>query len=258
MNNFLPKNYEAPKANSGYMRFQKGENKFRILSEPILGWIDWKDNKPIRYRYSDEKPEAFNESKPVKHFWAMIVWDYLDARVKILEITQATVRDSLMELIRDKDWGDPYHYDIKVIKSGEEKTTKYSVNPLPHKPVSYQIKDAFKAVPIDLEALFEGADPFQCIPQHATAGIFEKAPSALQDRSAHVPEGMTLLETLKEALGVDGIATDRLEEWVAARAVTKNQSPDKVIQTCLGEKMLPKFKESYREWLGTLEVEVPF
>ena len=53
---FLPEGYEAPQGTGNYMKLQSGENKFRILSKPIIGWLDWKDNKPHRFRMK-ERPE---------------------------------------------------------------------------------------------------------------------------------------------------------------------------------------------------------
>ena len=60
----------------------------------------------------------------------------------------------------DTDWSDPYHYDIKITKSGKGKETEYSVNPVPHKPLDPYIKQQFMETPCNLEALFDGNDPF--------------------------------------------------------------------------------------------------
>src|ERR1700689_4101246 len=133
MHNFLPENYEAPRAGGFYMKLQKGENKIRIMSQPILGWEDWTpDKKPIRYEM-DKKPEkSFDPEKPAKHFWAVIVWNYKEEAIQILQINQAGVRKGIEMLCNDSDWGAPYFYDLKIIKTGEDKNTKYQVNPLPH------------------------------------------------------------------------------------------------------------------------------
>jgi len=39
--------------------------------------------------------------------------------------------------------------------------TKYNVTPCPNKPITQEIKAAYEAKPIYLEALFHNADPFQ-------------------------------------------------------------------------------------------------
>jgi hypothetical protein len=170
---FLPQEYQAPKSNSNYVRLQEGENRLRILSKPVLGWEDWLNNKPLRFAYDKKPAKAIDPKKPVKHFWAMIVWNYEAEAIQILSITQATIRSNIEALCKDKDWGAPYFYDIKIIKSGEGTDTEYMVNPLPHKPVSMEIQQAFKEKRCNLEAFLECQDPFAEWPKY-TPGIFTK------------------------------------------------------------------------------------
>jgi len=172
---FLPEDYEAPRVGGYYMKLQQGENRIRILSQPILGWEDWSaEGKPIRFAY-DKKPEkAINPAKPVKHFWAFIVWNYKDEQIQILQVTQAGVRKGLEALSKDADWGAPFFYDIKIIKEGEEMKTKYMVNPLPHKPTALHIIESFNARPCYLEALYQNEDPFATHWGKKTPGIFTK------------------------------------------------------------------------------------
>jgi hypothetical protein len=157
---FLPPDYDPPKSGGNYMKFQDGENKFRILSPPILGWEDWKDKKPYRFPMN-EKPDApMVHGEKIKHFWAFLVWNYSEDVVQILQIVQKSVQDGIRSLTQDDDWGDPYGYDIKVTKKGKGLDTEYSVNPVPHKKISKEIQDAVDAKPCDLKALFTGDDPF--------------------------------------------------------------------------------------------------
>jgi hypothetical protein len=159
---FLPPSYEAPKPTSQlYLRLQDGENRIRILSRPIFGWEDWSiDRKPIRYEMANKPAKPVDSSKPMKHFWAFIVWNVIEEQIQIMQITQATIRSSLESLSKDSDWGSPYEYDVKIIKKGEKMDTEYTVNPAPHKPVSQEILKAFAERPIQLEALFLNLDPF--------------------------------------------------------------------------------------------------
>jgi len=159
-NDFLPDNYVAPKGNSNYMKFEKGENKFRILSRPMMGWLDWQDKKPLRFSMSAKPDKPVDANKPIKHFWAMIVWNYLKEEIQILEITQKSVQSAIEQLAKDADWGNPFSYDIKVIKEGDGMDTEYTINPVPHKPINAEILEAFKAKPCFLGALYQGADPF--------------------------------------------------------------------------------------------------
>lgn len=172
---FLPENYESPKAaNAGYMKLQDGENRIRILSAPILGWEDWTlEKKPIRFRYSEKPTSSIDPKKPVKHFWAMIVWNYNEQKIQILEITQATIRKCLEKLCKDPDWGAPYFYDIKICKEGQNVDTEYTVNPISPKPVAEQIIDQFNSNPCNLEALFDNGDPFSREWARTTPGVFK-------------------------------------------------------------------------------------
>jgi hypothetical protein len=114
----------------------------------------------------------------VKHFWAMIVWNYKEERIQIFHVTQATIRAAIMSLSENEDWGAPYFYDIKITKRGEKVDTEYSVIPSPKKPLPESIRQAFHAKPCDLEALFTNQDPFGSNPANGfTPGIFEEKAS---------------------------------------------------------------------------------
>jgi hypothetical protein len=165
MSEFLPKGYEVPKAPSDYMKFEDGKNKFRILSAPLMGYMYWtNDKKPVR------QPEPFKgvpedakleegKFKP-KHFWALVVWNYQDARIQILELTQASIQGPIQDLAANEDWGDPREYDITVSKSGKLLDTEYSVIPSPKTAVPTDAHAAYREARINLEALYEGKDPF--------------------------------------------------------------------------------------------------
>ena len=171
--NFLPSDYEAPKSNSPYMKLEDGENRFRVLSLPILGWEDWEDKQPKRFRLHSKPEKSIDPLKPFKHFWAFIVWNYPANRIQILEITQASIRKRLEALSKDQDWGSPFAYDIKITKSGQAKDTEYVVNPCPQRPVDPSVKDAFSATPIDLEELFRGGEPFVAKGAYRTKAFWE-------------------------------------------------------------------------------------
>lgn len=160
-NGFLPEGYEAPQTSNQYMKFEKGDNKFRILSKPILGWLDWKEKKPLRFR-QHEKPEApVDPAKPVKHFWAMVVYNYKMGKVQVLEITQASIQKAIQDYSKSEDWGNPMEYDINIIKKGEDKNTEYTIQAIPPKPLGEAIKVLYQSIGvINLDALYEGGDPF--------------------------------------------------------------------------------------------------
>jgi hypothetical protein len=164
MDNFLPDAYEVPSSSGNYLKFDQGENRFRILSKPVIGWEDWKDKKPLRF-HMDSKPEKpVDPKKPVKHFWAMVVWNYKLGRIQILEITQSSIQKAIKALAADEDWGDPLAYDIKVSRTGEGMETEYQINPAPHKPIAEEIVEQQSTVKVNLDSLFEGKDPFSDTP----------------------------------------------------------------------------------------------
>lgn len=161
----LPDNYEVPTAEGGYMRFEEGENKFRVLSEPILGNEYWTDTdggrKPNRFRMSEPiDVSKVPDPAQIKHFWAMVVWNYKANRLQVLEITQKTIQQAIAAYDRNPDWGDFRDYDLTVVRKGEGLNTEYQVMASPQKQISDEIKEAYKSAKINVEALFDNADPF--------------------------------------------------------------------------------------------------
>ena len=164
---FLPKDYKAPKSDSNYMRFEEGENKFRILSDAIVGWEGWKTEddgtkRPIRIPADETlNVDDVDEEDKIKHFWAFVVWNYAQEKIQILEVTQRGIQKSLNALERSKDWGDIKTFDILVTRSGKTmQDTEYSTNPVPPKPIDREIVKKYEEMQIDLNALFKGDDPF--------------------------------------------------------------------------------------------------
>jgi len=166
----LPKDYDVPNAESGYMKLIGPENRFRMLSEPIIGNEYWTEmdgeRKPVRKRLNetimigDLGFDKWGNPERVKHFWAFIVWNYQVKKIQILEITQRSILLALSALDRSKDWGDLRNYDIVVTRKGELLETQYSVRPSPKKPLHPKIKELYNDVKIELEALYRGDDPF--------------------------------------------------------------------------------------------------
>lgn len=159
--NFLPNDYNVPAGASKYMKFKQGSNKFRILGSPVLGYEGWKDKKPVRIRMGESfGPDQIDKLEEAKHFWAMPVWNYDDEKIQILEITQKTLQRTLRALSKDPEWGNPLDYDVVVVREGEGMDTEYQLIPSPPKPVLESITEAYNALFINVEALFDGGDPF--------------------------------------------------------------------------------------------------
>ena len=169
---FLPQGYEAPKSDGGaYTKIDLGENKFRIMSSAITGYLFWSlvngKKKPIRSKdhpgFSPAGIIIDSNGKPdrVSHFWAFIVWNYAKARLEVFEMTQVSLREKLGILAADEDWGDPTEYNIKITKSGSNLETKYDLIGSPQRVAPPQEAiAAFAAREIDLTVLYTGGDPF--------------------------------------------------------------------------------------------------
>jgi len=166
---FLPEGEKEPEV-SNYMKFEDGENRFRVLSSAVVGMEYWVEEgnkrKPVRKHMDENIPmdelgiDKWGNQEQPKYFWAFVVWNCKAERFQILEITQATVRKPIKALTTNKKWGDPKEYDIVVTKTGQEKLTEYQVTPDPKEKIDKAIETAYKATTINLEALFTGDDPF--------------------------------------------------------------------------------------------------
>lgn len=168
MNSFLPDGYEVPKQSGGaYMKLKQGANKFRILSAPIIGWEYWtQERKPVRAkeRWSTIPVDADISGERgwnPKHFWAFVVWNFEDKQVQILQLTQSTILSALQELVQSEEWGDPRHYSITINRKGEKLDTEYSVVPSPAKETPPDILKQYQDKKINLNALYEGKNPFE-------------------------------------------------------------------------------------------------
>lgn len=158
MNDFLPENYDLPQGN--FAKIEAGENRFRILSKPVIGWLDW-DNEKKCHRFTNEnKPAKPLGDSPVRHFWAMKVYNYGSKAVQILEITQKGLMSSIMACAKDPDWGSPLNFDIKITRKGDGKNTEYEFMPCPKKDLAPEIKQFADSVYCYLPSIFTGDDPF--------------------------------------------------------------------------------------------------
>lgn len=162
---------EISKESSGSGRYInpariEGEKRLRFFGAGITGHSAWTtDGKPIRW---EKKPAALPENIApdmsgrvgTKRFLAGLVYDYEAQDFKILEITQKTLLDQLFKFIKDEDYGDPQGYDIKLSKTGEGIKSEYTLVAAPPKSVSKEVATAFEAVNCNLNALFDGDDPW--------------------------------------------------------------------------------------------------
>ena len=167
-----------------YMKLQPGANQFRIVGSfedgtNIQGMLGWSTNdegkrQPHRWRVGEDAPRTFEE-RP-KEFFAMLVWNYKESRIQILELTQKRLKEDLLALASDKeDWGDPRKYDITITKSGEGLETTYAMTPKPPKKRADGINEAVKNLKANLTALYDGGDPFEDTPAPVQEPVQEEA-----------------------------------------------------------------------------------
>jgi|TARA_R100000234_G_scaffold60073_1_gene36397 hypothetical protein len=148
----LEPTYDVPGGgDSTFMRLQKGENRFRFLGKPVMGYQYWQDDKCIRIKEASEAPTG---EKP-QHFWEMPVW--CDNMVKVLSITQKTVQKALKDLDGNSEWGNLATYDVIVNRTGDGMETSYTTTPCPKSQLEDVAKQAYAEFKKDYkpEAIFD-------------------------------------------------------------------------------------------------------
>ena len=87
------------------------------------------------------------------------MWNYQDKMVQILEITQATIQRA-MKIKIDNRQGDAMGYDFIITKTGDGLQSEYDIDTGNPEPVTSDAMVEFTKKKINLEALFDGGDPF--------------------------------------------------------------------------------------------------
>ena len=186
--------FSKPPASAGTARYFKPQTgaptKVRIIGQHIEGWLYWTaDNHPRRLR---ERPATMpddirvsvesEQPEQVRNFWAIPIYNHAIGAVQIWEVTQVTIMRQLYNLATS-EWGDPTAYDLRVERSDAGRRTTYAVTAMPPGPLSAQAKAIVAAAPVNLQALFDGADPFAskatATTTAADAPPFNNRPSAI-------------------------------------------------------------------------------
>jgi hypothetical protein len=147
-------------------------HRFRFIGEGITGHEAWTvDNTPRRWELKpSELPEDIrpdeNGNRTCRPFLAGIVWDYSDKSLKVMQITQKTLLQSIHNYLCEEDYAqishEKYGYDIKITREGEKLNTKYTLLNMAPKPLAEEIKAAYDAESdrIDLQKLFTNDEVF--------------------------------------------------------------------------------------------------
>jgi len=164
--------YEVPKGDSKYLKFEKGQTKFMPMDSAIIGYQYWtNDSKPMRLKEQPEKlstlPNIRQEddgSYKLQHFWAFPVVDAKDGKVKVLEITQKGIQGDIRNYATNEEWGNPVQkYTFTVSKTGEKFETKYTTMANPAKDLPKEWSEAWneaKKNGFDITRLYTNGDPF--------------------------------------------------------------------------------------------------
>ena len=185
-----------------YMRLQSGSNRLRLVTKPFQYWVHkWKEEgmqgfgeKVYCSKFhgscaccdTEAQENDGGRTKP-KRRWFTGVIDRKTGTYKILDMGVA-IYQSVQDLSRDEDWGDPSQYDIdvKVNKNGGA-TGYYKCHPKPKTPMSdddIKIKQG-----VDKEALKR-----KCLPptpegvDKRLAGIRAKIRGKVAPEAPEVPE----------------------------------------------------------------------
>lgn len=170
-NDILPEGYETPSSGGNYMKLETGDNEFRAMSKPIMGWIYWDVNgKPVRINAGPKAKPVVDLAlikadkqgkKDLKFFWAFVVYNIKTGTIQILELTQSSIQKGIAEFLMSPKWGSYYGYDINLKKIMTGDKTSYQVLTNPPAPITDEAKKAFTdRGKINLAAMFASQDPF--------------------------------------------------------------------------------------------------
>lgn len=249
----LPQGFEKLKKENGYWKtseFLEGDNKLRIVGEIICGWLEWDDGKPRRYRSHEKPATPINPEKLPEAFWAMQVWDYRRESLFILEIKQSGILKALTALELDNDWGDLNGYDIKVTKTGSGMKTRYSVSPLPHKPLSNAQLAAIEANPVNLEALYVGGNPFGSAGAVSSQGASPRATHNVSVAEVVRNTFGSPREELRERMEASGVDGSFLDAYLTSLANLKGQSEDAIIKSVMKPELAERFRGAYAKFVA--------
>jgi len=160
--------------------------RFAILSEsPLEGVELWfnKNDGGMTKRITPSWPDpdliadlekqvngtlTVRDGKPaIKSCSAFFVWNYDNERVEVFSANQKTLLAEIERLTSDEDYQDLSQWDLKITRRGTGTDTKYSVDMVPTRRSNTAVAkavinawDAACTAGADLEALYEGGNPF--------------------------------------------------------------------------------------------------
>lgn len=246
-----------------YWNFAKrpeGKYRMRIFGPMITGWEDWTvdgykdDGKPkkvpIRTRANDKRP-PINPKKPPQEFWALPVWVYNTKKVYLWILKQTSIMNALREFEADEDYGDINGYDIVVKRKKVGDKMTYRTNAmLPKSPIPDDIMEFYRAMPMRLEALYEGKDPFEDLDAPATEIVPPSTVCIENPDDEEEDDELVTLEMFASRLVKDGIDTAKLEEYLDKLAKEKQKTQAQIINFFWLEYAYPGFCQGYKSYIA--------
>jgi hypothetical protein len=91
----------------------------------------------------------------------MKVWNHTTGQVEVFQTSKKVIKSQILNLARDPDYGALSGYDLKIKRTGDKMETVYTVIPTPPKPLDQEIQEKADDTYVNIEALFEGKNPFE-------------------------------------------------------------------------------------------------
>lgn len=171
----LPTDTRGEAAGSGFFKAEQGQTEVMLVDSVVTGYQAWMLDGSCK-----KQPEVFEEpiegirKKKIKDkdgnvtgeedekqqfYWAVALYNFETKQFEVAQFTQKGIRDELLGLQNNKNWGDPVgNYTITIEKSGEGLQTRYKVTANPaekRKDELKEIMEQYKASPINVaEVLF--------------------------------------------------------------------------------------------------------
>jgi hypothetical protein len=158
-----------------YTSWNDGLNKILIVDPRVVtGYQYWtKNDGPKRQRevfdtplpddaQTQKNPKTDEEEqKRQQFFWTLVIYNFESKKFEICQVTQKGIRDDLLALQENEDWGDPVgQYTIAVNRKNENGNVGYSANGNPVKEATKkeiaEIMEAYKGQEIDPERAMFG------------------------------------------------------------------------------------------------------
>ena len=178
---FFKNNYERSESASGsYLRIEPNETcTLRIITAPVEGMQVFENQKPVRWAFGDDVPEAVGrvDERP-RPFAALGVWHYEAGSAKIWMCSTKSVLLDLQQIVEIE--GHPFEYDVQVIRKGARLDTRYFTKVVRREEAEDIVKAAADhyAKEVDLSKLYTGENPFENKPQNTINGQDKKNTSS--------------------------------------------------------------------------------